>query len=176
MRIYTRKGDRGITSTLSGNKVNKDTLLIEVYGQLDELNSILGVSKSFIDNREINEILENIQKDIFIIGSEVLLEESKRRRINNLTIEKLEKLIDRYDAKLPHLNNFIIPGGTKGGSMLHLSRAICRRCERQYVKLSSEKKTNPFVNSYLNRLSDLLFILARYINTRKNREENIWRK
>jgi len=182
MKIYTKTGDSGETSLLGGKRVWKDNLRIQTCGTIDELNSILGISISEITNMELKETLQGIQNDLFIIGSDTALpienvnNKISIQRIMESHSEKLESIIDKYDVQLPDLKNFILPGGTKGSSILHFARSVCRRAERNVVSLSQIEKINPYIEKYLNRLSDLLFVLARFENFSNGESDIIWQK
>lgn len=188
MKIYTKTGDRGETSLGNGQRVKKSDPRIWLGGEIDELNSILGVASSFVKSKETFKILENIQRDIFIIGtiisgsnSTVLFAEKLclHRTVENThaylskRVTEFEKTIDFLDKNLIPLRNFILPGGTAGASFLHLARSVCRRAERRLVE-AEEKDSGILI--YLNRLSDLLFILARNENRLNKTKEIIWKK
>lgn len=176
MPIYTRLGDTGRTVTLSGKKVYKDDAKVEAYGQLDELNALLGVVIAFTKKDEdVKAILEKAQKNLFILGAELMIGKKGRRKIGAVDVEELESAIDTYEEQLTALANFIIPGGSKTASLLHLARSVCRRCERSIVALSRKETIDPVVVVYLNRLSDLLFVLARYVNRKRRVPEVIWK-
>ncbi|MFH1222259.1 MAG: cob(I)yrinic acid a,c-diamide adenosyltransferase [Candidatus Micrarchaeota archaeon] len=174
MPIYTRIGDKGDTLDLNGKKVSKDDLRVEAYGSVDELNAALGIAIAFTEDGEMQAILTDVQKDLFAMGAELASEGSSKKIIPAKT-EKLEKIIDALDPQLPFLKNFIIPGGCKTAAVLHLTRTICRRVERRVIAAAKHNKINPEIIKYLNRLGDLLFILARYANRKKRYEETIWR-
>ena len=159
MPIYTRIGDKGDTITLSGKKVSKDDPRVEAYGLVDELNASIGVAMAFSDDNEIKEVLSIAQKDLFIIGAELAIEKGAKKLTPSKT-EKLEKSIDKIEPKLPYLANFVIPGGSKTAALLHHARTISRRAERRIVSASKIVKINPEILKYINRLSDLLFVLA----------------
>lgn len=170
MKIYTKKGDKGETSLFGGGKVWKDNPRIKAYGTIDELNSVIGIAITECQSEELKEILRSIQSELFTIGSDLAtpLEKEKKGleipRIDEHFSKRLEELIDKFDALLSELKNFILPGGSKGSAFLHLARTVCRRGEREVVTLMKEVEINPQIEVYLNRLSDLLFILARYEN------------
>ncbi len=181
--LYTRSGDEGMTSLFGGGRVPKDSPRVEAYGAVDELNSALGVAASFIRQRTIVRELEGIQNELFNIGSELSSETGGKaagagRLFGDAAakIAHLEHLIDTYDAKVEPLQTFILPSGSKGGALLHLCRTICRRAEREAVRLSRQEPVNPEIIRYLNRLSDLLFALARYVNKAAGKPEARWRK
>lgn len=175
MPIYTRFGDRGETMSLTGKRVSKDSLSIEAQGQLDELNSVLGVVIAFTEEPEINELLTRVQKEIFILGAELAMDRKSRKKIGASNVEFIEKKIDSMESELGILANFVIPGGSRPAALLHYARTVCRRCERRVVSLSRKQKIDPEIMVYLNRLSDLLFTLARYINRKKHVNEIVWK-
>jgi cob(I)alamin adenosyltransferase len=180
--VYTRTGDAGTTALFGGQRVAKESLRVEAYGCVDELNSTIGVAVSFLRQRGLVRALESIQNELFNIGAELASESSKRAKAGHMFTDEevkiagLELLIDEYDAKLPKLRTFILPSGSRGGAMLHLSRTVCRRAERAVVRLSREEKVNPHVLTYLNRLSDLLFVFARYANKSARKPEVSWKQ
>ncbi len=189
-KIYTRTGDKGKTSLFDGKKVLKSDKKVEAYGTIDELNSAIGLAIAEISNFKypisnkkkkkglslITDELEEIQNDLLEIGSSLAV--STTLPISQLKDrpQELEKLIDRLTKQLPPLSQFILPGGGKGGALLHLTRTICRRAERRVVALSKTEKIDPVVLVYLNRLSDLLFTMARFVNFKEKKKEKIWRK
>ncbi|MBU2494483.1 MAG: cob(I)yrinic acid a,c-diamide adenosyltransferase [Bacteroidetes bacterium] len=180
MKIYTKTGDKGTTSLFGGKRVDKDDLRIETYGTVDELNALLGAAVSEIDNIELIEILRDIQIDLFTVGSDLATPEENNvnfavPRIQSNHAEKLEKYIDKFTDRLPPLKNFILPGGSKGSSLLHLARTVCRRGERAVVKLGRKEKIGENILVYLNRLSDLLFVLARYANLVSSTPDIEWK-
>lgn len=176
MAIYTKQGDNGKTSLISGRKVSKASLRVETYGTIDELNSILGlvVSKS---SKDIKDELIKVQIDLFELGANLAgLGKSKeiKEKLEKRVLE-IEKEIDKIEKKLPKLTNFILPGGSEVGSFLHMARTFCRRAERRAVSLSSKEKVEIENIKYLNRLSDYLFILARSVNLKAKKKETIWK-
>jgi len=178
MKIYTRTGDDGKTSTLSGKRVSKDSAIMQVNGTIDELNAVIGVALSYNNHEEIEEILEEIQSDLFVIGTEITLSEksdTNKIKISQYRIKRLEDLIDSITEKLPKLRNFILPGGSLLASHLHLARTVCRRAERTLVSFIDETDLNTFSLQYLNRLSDLLFVLSRYANKLNKIPERKWK-
>src|SRR5437867_10311227 len=183
-KLYTRTGDLGTTMLFGGGRLPKGHPRVEAYGTVDELNSTLGVALSFLPARGvIAKTLSGVQNELFNIGSELAsggegkAAEKARLFIDaEAKIASLEALIDEYDAKAPPLRTFILPSGSQGGAMLHLCRTVCRRAERQVVRLSHEEHVNPDILRYLNRLSDLLFVLARYVNKAAGKPETEWRK
>ena len=188
-KIYTKTGDKGKTSLFGGQRVSKADVRVEAYGTVDELNSAIGVAvaqtqisklKSQNYNLNLKTELQKIQNDLLDIGSALATISTIRytlnaRRLNN-RVGDFEGLIDEMTEKLPELRNFILPGGGKSGSLLHLARSICRRAERRVVELSEKEKVDENILKYLNRLSDLLFTMARFINYKEKKKEIIWKK
>lgn len=171
MSIYTKTGDKGTTGIRAGKRLPKDHIIIEVLGQIDELNSSLGFS---LNNRKLAPLITDIQNQLFYLAAEIAGSFSKNFKIDLNTTKNIEKLIDSIDKKLPPLKNFIFPGGSTTACSLFLSRAICRRLETAIVSLNKKTKLRPEILSYINRLSDLLFILARYANKISKIKEEIW--
>ncbi len=178
MKIYTRTGDDGTTSIFAGGRVKKNDARVEAYGTIDEFNSILGVARAVSRNEFISEIIRDIQNLLFVLGSDLAtpvdFENSKIRRIARDDVEMVERLIDKIESELVPLRNFILPGGTLLASILHYARTVCRRAERRIVSLSEKEKINEHVIPFVNRLSDLLFVLARYANKIENVEDIKW--
>jgi cob(I)alamin adenosyltransferase len=181
--LYTRSGDAGTTGLFGGGRVAKDHPRVEAYGAVDELNSTLGVAVSAVRQKRLVATLQDIQNELFNIGSELASEGGgKAEALGRLftdadaKITHLERLTDEYDAKLAPLTTFILPSGSPAGVLLHLCRTVCRRAERAVVHLSHEEAVNPELVRYLNRLSDLLFVLARYVNKAAGQPERPWRK
>lgn len=176
-RIYTRAGDTGETSLGEGSRVPKTDLRIEAYGTVDELNSFLGLALAGDLPNELRPWLEQVQNDLFDLGADlsVPLEDDRRERLRVTAeqVERLEELCDLVNERLEPLKSFILPGGTEASARLHVARAVCRRAERLAVALAAEHGVNPAALSYLNRLSDLLFILARTANA--GSPEPLWR-
>jgi cob(I)alamin adenosyltransferase len=181
-KLYTKTGDRGKTTLLGGKRVSKDNQRLITYGTLDELNASVGLALSFIEEGKITTLLQKIQSDLFDIGAELANPQKIRGSTNkvfsleNTKVEELENIIDQYDSRLKPLRNFILPGGTKAAASIHLARSITRRAERELVSLGKKEKVNQNVLSYLNRLSDLLFVLARYLNKKGRGKELTWKK
>ena len=170
MKIYTKTGDKGKTSLFGGQRVDKDDLRVDCYGTVDELNSILGLAIIEITNREVSELIQNIQNDLFTLGGELATPIEKKSALNSSSdvntnqINFLEEKIDLFEEKLQPLKQFILPGGSKSAALLHIARSVSRRSERLAVKLSKRDVINENIIIYLNRLSDLLFVLARFEN------------
>ena len=166
MRIYTKTGDDGTTGLFGGARVAKDSRRVEAYGTVDELNSVVGLARAEELGEELDAVLAQLQDDLFVIGAEVGATPGKEatlpsRRIANEDITRLERAIDAAEAELPPLRNFILPGGSRGAAFLHLARTVCRRAERLTLSARVEAPIRDEVLVYLNRLSDLLFVLAR---------------
>lgn len=180
VRIYTRKGDDGSTGLHDGTRVPKDHLRTEAYGDVDELSAALGVARAFAEDKEIAAALLEIQKDLLALGAQLADPKYETRKVKPKTvvtaekIEAFERMMDRYDGELPPLKGFILRCGTKGASFLHLACTICRRAERRIVTLSRQVSVPPIVIQYVNRLSDLLFVLARVENKRGGEEQIDW--
>lgn len=164
MKIYTKQGDKGSTSLIGGTKIEKDSIRVEAYGTIDELNSYIGLCVNYLEKDEDKEVLRKIQKKLFDVGAE--LSTINYERYKNITkeedVEELEKLIDCYTEKIEKINEFIVPGTSICSVNLHIARTVCRRAERRILTLSREDRINPILLKYVNRLSDLLYILARY--------------
>lgn len=175
MRIYTKFGDKGNTTLLGGAVVPKDDLHVKAYGSVDELNAFLGTVLAFSSEEPLTSSLSRIQNDLFIIGAELASKSARAKTISPIRITELEAEIDAIAEDLPPLKNFIIPGGSKTASLLHLARTVCRRAERNVVALSKKDKVNPDMVTYLNRVGDLLFMHARQTNYKKKVEEVIWK-
>ncbi|RLG08248.1 MAG: cob(I)yrinic acid a,c-diamide adenosyltransferase [Thaumarchaeota archaeon] len=179
-RIMARygRGDRGETILRSGLKVWKDDERVEICGIIDELSSIIGVARSMIDRDEISKILLKIQEHLFLIGAEIssLKDEDHIEEIKEEHLKFLEENVERYESRLPKLSGFIYPGGTVAASILHFARAVARRAERRLISLSRRFRVNSVTMAYLNRLSTLLYVLARYLNYRDGVEEPVWRR
>lgn len=179
VKIYTKTGDTGSTSLFGGGRVLKNSLRVEAYGKADELNSLLGVVVAEDPSRDISRKILRIQNEIFILGTDLatpLTVKLKVPRIKNNFTARLEAEIDAMEGNLPKLKNFILPGGTKVGSRLHLARSVSRCLERILVTLDREDKINPKILPYVNRLSDWFFVLARHANWAQNFKEVIWGK
>jgi len=178
MSIYSRRGDKGETEVLGGKRLPKDHVRIEAMGQLDELNALLGIAIAFSDDEKSNALLKEMQKDVFVIGAEFAAAKGKarlHRMVGPQRVSELEHEIDATEAQLSPLHHFILPGGSKTASLLHLARTVCRRAERSVVALSRKEKVDPQVIVYLNRLGDLLFVMARRVNRKKRVEETMWK-
>lgn len=178
MKIYTRTGDKGETGLFGGKRVQKDALRIEAYGAVDELNSIIGVVRALRPKKKIDVVLKTIQQDLFVLGADLAAPNNSKSssipRITQSASSSLEKVIDVFEVSLSPLKAFILPGGNVLASHLHLARTVCRRAERSVVRLSRSEGVGNDVIVYLNRLSDLLFVLARYANRLEKKKEVQW--
>jgi cob(I)alamin adenosyltransferase len=180
MKIYTKKGDQGLTSLIGGTKVPKSHLRIECYGTVDELNSCLGALRAAkISDKGARATLAVIQERLFVVGSRLACDPARAKMdlpgIEEADAVLLEKEIDRMTAKLPELKSFILPGGSPAAAMCHMARCVCRRAERLVVALSAQDEVDALIIVYLNRLSDYLFVLSRKINKDKRYAEIVWK-
>jgi cob(I)alamin adenosyltransferase len=181
MKIYTKTGDAGSTGLFGGGRVPKDDVRVEAYGDVDELNAVIGMARSAEPLPRVDEVLVPIQRDLFAIGAllatpdlDKMALHLQKARIDQGRIEELERAIDEGEAELEPLTAFIIPGGTPKAAALHVARTVCRRAERHVVRLQHEVTLPPLAVIYLNRLSDLLFTLARVANRRAGAGEVTW--
>lgn len=178
MKLYTKTGDAGETGLYGGIRVPKDSVRIEACGTVDELNACIGLVRSQSPDAEVDAILHRIQNELFDIGADLATLETHPKaahlKIPPTLTPGLEREIDRFEDKLPALKNFILPGGSACGATIHLARTVCRRAERCVVRLAEAETVNPEVLIYLNRLSDLLFVLARTVNHRSGELEPLW--
>ena len=176
-KIYTRGGDAGETSLGDGSRVSKLDVRIAAYGTSDELNAVLGVVLARGCPPAIREVLLRIQNELFDLGADlsVPLAEDGRLRVTQAQIDRLEADCDRFNDQLPELKSFVLPGGGETAARLHVARTICRRAEREALAAAESEPVNPLAVVYLNRLSDLLFILARAANAADGHEEPLWR-
>jgi cob(I)alamin adenosyltransferase len=171
-KIYTRTGDDGTTGLGDGSRTQKDSLRVEAYGTVDELNSAIGVLVAEIDNEGIASVLLDVQHDLFDLGGELCMPEMAL--IGDRHIDRLEHELDRLNEDLPPLKDFILPGGSRAAAQAHLARTICRRSERRVIALARHEAVNEPAIRYLNRLSDLLFVAARTIARASGVGEILW--
>lgn len=179
MKIYTKTGDAGETSLLGGHRVAKDAPRIAAYGEVDELGAVLGVARTL--GGPLSDLLRDVQTDLFALGAQLadpdgsVATRSPKTRLAGAQVELLERAIDAHEADLPPLRTFILPGGSPLGAQLHLARTVCRRAERAVVALGrAGEAVPPVALTYLNRLSDLLFVLARHANHAAGTPEEPW--
>ena len=180
MKIYTKGGDGGHTGLIGGSRVRKDDPRVAAYGDVDELNALLGVVLAYSADKQLNRLLRRIQRDLFALGAQLadprarIAKRKAKAAIAPALVRNLEKAIDAREARMEPLRAFILPGGSALGSFLHLARAVCRRAERSMVTLTRDERMDPVLLAYMNRLSDLLFVLARYENFRNGYTEERW--
>ena len=171
-RVYTKTGDAGETSLVDGSRVSKNDLRVAAYGDVDELNSLLGLARVGLLDQQLNEELGKIQNELFVVGADLASPLTIQvPRVDETHVTELEQLIDALLEELEPLREFILPGGTQFGATLHLARCVARRAERCIVALMAENEINPHSLTYLNRLSDLLFVMARVANHRAGVKE-----
>jgi cob(I)alamin adenosyltransferase len=187
-RVYTRTGDQGETGLVGGKRVAKDSPRIEAYGTIDELNSIVGLARVFNEEklpgggaeRFLDEVLRDIQDELFDLGSELAtppeLFKPGMYRVGAPQVEKLERLIDECQKILDPLKSFVLPGGGRVGAYLHHCRTVCRRAEREILRLSRSEELSEWPLKYINRLSDLFFVLSRWISKQSGHEEYLWQR
>lgn len=181
MKIYTKTGDAGQTGVFGGPRVAKDDLRIEAYGTVDELNAAIGAVRAAMPPARIDEVLRRVQHELFIVGAQLATPDPAKKGVPMIAdshISAAEQDIDHFEERLPPLKEFILPGGTAVAAQIHLARAICRRAERRVVTFSASgtESVAPTLLAYLNRLGDLLFVLARAANQHAGRSETAWRK
>jgi cob(I)alamin adenosyltransferase len=179
LKIYTKTGDTGETSLFDNTRVSKADARVDAYGEVDELNACLGVARGAGVDEELGALIESLQKDLFALGARLadpsarIAARVEKAVIGSDAVERLELTIDRLEATLPPLRRFILPGGSPAGAALHLARTICRRAERRVIGLGSGA-VDPILLVYMNRLSDLLFVMARVVNHRAGVAETEW--
>jgi len=181
MRIYTRTGDQGDTGLFGGGRVPKDHPRVAAYGDVDELNSAIGVVRAIAEQGFFDQLLESVQRDLFAIGGHLATPDPDRvrkaldkARLSATSVTEFERIMDQADQELPPLRAFILPAGTRTAAALHLARTICRRAERSVVHLAHTDTVPELFLVYLNRLSDLLFTLARLANNRDGVGDATW--
>lgn len=180
MKIYTKTGDKGETGLFGGERVTKDSLRISAYGTIDELNAFIGYTITEINDASIKQNLLTIQNYLFTVGSDLATPDTQKneklnaQRTPDSFYKEIEKMIDHYDAQLNELRNFILPGGSKSSALLHICRTVCRRSEREVVALKKTVTIGDNILIFLNRLSDLFFVLSRFENKVSNQPDTIW--
>ncbi len=180
-KIYTKTGDNGTSGLIGGTRVEKTDRRLEAYGTVDELNSWIGMIKATPIEKEVGSTLNLIQNKLFVIGSYLATDPEKSDLRNTLEcdghdIKKLEAEIDRMQDQMPGLTNFILPGGTPSAAQTHVARTVCRRAERRITAIAEESKIDMHILMFINRLSDYLFVLARYNNFKNAQNETIWQR
>ncbi|MGE3181615.1 MAG: cob(I)yrinic acid a,c-diamide adenosyltransferase [Phycisphaerae bacterium] len=178
-KVYTRTGDDGTTGLGDGSRVAKTSLRIAAFGTVDELSAQIGVALASGSNAELHGPLRKIQNELFHVGSDLCVPEAAKKSmpvptIRDEHVHQLETLMDRLSESLAPLENFILPGGTLAAAQLHVARTVCRRAERDVIALGQEESIGPHVVHYLNRLSDALFVMARYQNKHTNVDDPVW--
>ena len=179
MKIYTKTGDTGETSLFDNTRVSKADARVDAYGEVDEVNACLGAARAAGVDGEMAALIESLQKDLFALGARLADPASRiaprveKAAITDASVQRLEQEIDRLEETLPPLRRFILPGGSASGALLHLSRTVCRRAERRVIALGTSA-VDPLIIIYLNRLSDLLFVMARAVNLRSGITETEW--
>lgn len=183
-KVYTKTGDKGETGLYGGTRISKASARVDSYGNIDELNAVIGMAKSYVNDIEVLEQLKTIQFDLFTVGSEaatpidkLFLANGKARLplvISEAEIEAMEHWIDAFEEQLAPLQFFILPGGGKAATHFHVARTVCRRAERSLVFLNETEEVRPELIKYLNRLSDYLFVLSRYVSKLDNEPEEYW--
>lgn len=180
MKIYTKTGDKGETGLLGAARVRKNALRVEAYGEVDELNASLGFTCAALSNREMVGLLVGIQRDLFAVGAQLAdvrtrkAQAMEKAALPEQKVADLEQTIDRIEEQLPPLKTFILQGGCEAGARMHLARTVCRRAERRIAALTEKEEVSPVILAYMNRLSDLLFVLARLVNHRAGTPEIAW--
>jgi cob(I)alamin adenosyltransferase len=181
MKIYTKTGDKGETSLFGGERVSKNSIRIEAYGTIDELNAFIGLAISETNSEKTKEALLKLQSQLFVLGADLATPDTEKNKKLEITrtpsefYEEAEKTIDEFESHLEELKNFILPGGTKCAAYLHVCRTIARRAERAVVALNNDVKVGDNIIIFLNRLSDLFFVLARYENKVSNTPDIKWK-
>ena len=175
MKIYTRGGDSGETSLLGPGRVSKDDPRIEAYGTVDELNSVIGLARTFVTAADLDRELRSIQADLFQLGAWLASSSGAFKTVDPVRVELLEQWIDAMEADLEPLTAFILPGGSQAAAALHLGRTVCRRAERRVIALRQTDENDQLTIRYLNRLSDALFVAARWANRKADQPDVLWK-
>ncbi|HEY3091512.1 MAG TPA: cob(I)yrinic acid a,c-diamide adenosyltransferase [Vicinamibacterales bacterium] len=179
MKIYTKTGDTGETSLFDNTRVSKADARVDAYGEVDEVNACLGAARAAGVDADMSSLIESLQKDLFALGARLADPSSRiaprveKAVIGEAAVQRLEQAIDRLEETLPPLRRFVLPGGSNAGALLHLARTVCRRAERRVIALGANA-VDPVLIVYLNRLSDLLFVMARVVNHRLGMPETEW--
>ncbi len=180
MKVYTRRGDRGETDLFGGARVSKSALRVEAYGEVDELNACVGLAAAQTSHSDLLALLQRVQHTLFDVGACLATPDAARRKKSQMSpatpedVEQLEASIDGFEQELSPLRNFVLPGGTPTGAALHVARTVCRRAERRCVALAGEEEVDESNLRFLNRLSDLLFVMARLENARAGVPDVEW--
>ena len=180
MKIYTKTGDKGETGLFGGERVSKNNLRLNAYGSIDELNSFLGLAIIEVTSEEIKNVLIDLQNKLFVLGADLATPETEKNaklkitRLPDLYISEIEQTIDKFEERLDELKNFVLPGGSRGSALLHICRTISRRAEREIVALKNAEYIGDNIIIFLNRLSDLFFVLSRFENKYSNIPDTKW--
>jgi len=180
VKIYTKTGDKGETGLIGGARVGKDHLRVAAYGDVDEVNAVLGLVRAQTEEAALGRLLHAVQRDLFALGAQLadpaarMVSKKRKAAVTEAHVRRLERAIDVHERALPPLSSFILPGGSATGALLHFARTVCRRAERSVVALARRESVDPRLVVYLNRLSDLLFVLARSENHRRGEPEDRW--
>ena len=179
MKIYTKTGDKGVTSLVGGSRVPKTHIRLEAYGTVDELNSNLGLLGTYLLDEKDKSFLQQVQDKLFAVGSHLATDREKTELkavsvISPEHVEMMEREIDRLDSLLPPLSAFILPGGSRGAAVCHICRTVCRRAERRILALAEQVEISSELLAYVNRLSDYLFVLSRKMNQDDKKDEIFW--
>jgi cob(I)alamin adenosyltransferase len=180
MKIYTKTGDKGETGLFGGERVSKNNLRLNAYGSIDELNSFLGLAIIEVTSEEIKNVLIDLQNKLFVLGADLATPETEKNaklkitRLPDLYISGIEQTIDKFEERLDELKNFVLPGGSRGSALLHICRTISRRAEREIVALKNAEYIGDNIVIFLNRLSDLFFVLSRFENKYSNIPDTKW--
>ena len=180
MKIYTKTGDKGETGLFGGERISKHSTRLDAYGTVDELNSFIGYAITEVRSNDVKTLLTDIQQKLFVVGSDLATPQTEKNEKLKITrtpdnyIVETEKLIDSFESQLEELKNFILPGGSKGAALLHICRTIARRAEREIVALKNTEEIGNNIIIFLNRLSDLFFVLSRFENKYSNIPDTKW--
>lgn len=177
MKVYNKSGDIIHTSLYGGETIAKDSLIVDAYGTIDELNTFAGLARARIEDKDITDILREVQETLLNIGSDLATPLDKQPLVERISKDKilaLEKIIENYEKELQPINRFVMPGGSPESALLHIVRSVARRAERRLVTLKKEREINENIAMYLNRLSDMMFTLARVMNKRKGFSDELW--
>ncbi len=180
MKIYTKTGDKGQTSLFGGERVPKNSQRLKAYGTIDELNSFIGFAITEVNSEEVKTVLKDLQPKLFVIGSDLATPQTEKNKKLKITrtpddfVSEVEKLIDKFESQLEVLKKFILPGGSKGATLLHICRTIARRAEREIVALKNTDEIGDNIIIFMNRLSDLFFVLSRFENKYSNIPDTKW--
>ncbi len=178
-KIYNRSGDIIHTSLYGGEMISKDSLIVDAYGTIDELNTFVGLARVCIEDEDVKNVLKDIQNTLLSIGSDLatpLDKEPPAPRVPKDKVTELEEMIEKYDRELKPIGRFVIPSGCIESAMMHVARAVSRRAERRLITVKKERQINEIIPMYVNRLSDVLFTLARVMNKRKSIADELWER